>query len=125
MSEDNRSGNARLADGMRVNAAVTLNLGQLIDIVGGLDLQTAADFVMAVDENIADAGWTRDVIHRLSASLDGELEKGESSATVVGFLDWLIVMDELEGLEQRRTVTLTGIIERAREARARLVGGAS
>lgn len=77
-------------------------------------------FVLRVDEQVADEQWTRDLIGKLLLALEGE---GALFAGVFDFLRWLMRMDDpLDemGCRDRQVVTLNRIIERAREVHAQL-----
>lgn len=99
-----------------VRIPVEIALDDLLEQFPSMHRTLVQDFIMRVDETMADCDFTERLRDRLDKAL--EAEGGPSlTSKYTDFLQWLVRMDDPldnQGIEDRRVVTLTQIIAKAR-----------
>lgn len=102
------SGNVRLP--------LEVSLDDLAEQFASMNRALVQDFLLRVDEVMADCDFTERLRDRLTAALEDEGVPAPQ-ARFVDFCQWLVRMDDpqdKQGVEDRRAVTLDAILRRAR-----------
>lgn len=106
-----------MSEPTQVTFEVPVDLDVLAFQFQTMDHEATTRFILKVDHAVADYEWTLELRDKLNEVIR-KCDEAAGRNPVEEFLRWLVRMDDLndeQGCKDRQTVTLTTIIDRARQ----------